>query len=422
MIYVASRKNKDGSSTWRITYLDENGKRCRMSPKLHPKFLTKEEAETWAKTQKAYEQSRRAKTIKKAEWRSKFYNFNEIEKEFIEWHKTYAPNSYRSDHLYLTYVFDFFLNVKQQGNVNMWNLFHEEFKSWLIKEAVGTKKTTKKISYSTANHCIKTLNNLQNYLTSHQKMDRESNVPCKCFPQHFVNKRGYEDVITYEEFYRVLAEMRAIDDASADFFVVAFWTGMRVSETLGLPMSYLYGGKLEGPIADEMNKHKIQIHGYIVLESQLRDDYISRDEFKKIHRKPLKTKKKISAENARTIPITDKDCWNVLVARYKSQQELYAKLEYGLNKDDYPLFDGLNMTRANTALREAYTRLGVAKHKTFHCARHSRATYLVGETRSYFLGKAIIGHKSDVFDDYVHIYEFISIKAKQSDDEIKFVI
>ncbi|RYZ81564.1 MAG: hypothetical protein EOP04_23730, partial [Proteobacteria bacterium] len=358
MIYVASRNNKDGTKTWRITYLDENGKRCRMSSKLHPKFLSKEEAENWAKTQQAYEQSRRAKAIKKAEWRTKFYDFKEIEGEFVEWHKTYAPNSYKSDHLYLTYVFDFFLNVKQQGNVNMWNLFHEEFKAWLIKEAVGTKKTTQKITYSTANHCIKTLNNLQNYLTSHQKMDREANVTCKCFPQHLVNKRGYEDVITYEEYGRVLKEMRALDSLAADFFVVAFWTGMRVSEILGLSMSYLYGGKLEGPIADELATHKIPIHGYIVLESQIRDDYISRNEFQKIHRKPLKTRKKINAENARTIPITDKDCWNVLVGLYKSQQELYSKQTYGLSKDDYPLFDGLNMTRANTALRNAYERLG----------------------------------------------------------------
>lgn len=419
---VDARKNKDGTFRYNIVYDDDDGKRHRIPTSHHPKFSTLKEANDWLKTQHAYEQTRKARMEKKLEWRTKFYDFEPLLVDFMEWHKTLAPNSYKSDRLYMTYVYEFFLNIKKQGNVNMWVNFHGEFKKWLMKDAVGTKKTTQKISYSTANHCIKALNNFQKFLVEFSKMDKDAAVTCECYPQHLVGKRGWEDVITYEEFDRIYAELLKIDPLTADFFMTAFHSGMRFSEILGLPMGYLYSGDLAGPLGEEILKTYPKIYGFIVLESQLAEDFIARDEFKTIKRKPLKTKKKISAENARTIPLTSKEAWNTLARLYLKQQEAYETQTYGLSKDNYALFQGLNMTKASKSLLEAYSRLGIAKPKSFHCCRHSKATYLVGETRSYFLGRAIIGHRSDVFDDYCHIYEMIALKAKQSSNVVKIVI
>lgn len=418
-MFVDKRLNKNGSITFRVTYNDDAGKRKRLPSKDHPKFKTVQEAQIWVKSQDAYHQAKRAKMAKKMEWKTKFYNFEALETAFYEWHKKRAPNSWQNDRLYMVYVFDFFLNKKQQGNVNMWNLFFQEFKDWLESDAKGTKKNSPKtISYSTANHVIRTINNFQEFLVLYNHMDPEVKVTLECFPQHLVGKRTWEDVIQKDEFAQVHKALCATNQDVADFFYVAYWTGMRFSEIRGLPMGYLYSGELSGPIGEELKKHGIKSHGYIVLESQIASKNIERDKNFTVDRKPLKTKRKISPENARTIPIMDKECWNVLARRYKQQKHLFDATQYGTKRDNYLLFDEIPMSRLTTTLRETYEKLNM-KPKSFHCCRHSRATYLVGETRSYFLGKAILGHKSDVFDDYVHTYEMIALKAKQNDQEIE---
>lgn len=419
MIYVDPRKNKDGSITWRITYNDETGKRCRMSPKLHPKFLTRAEAEQWAKSQEAYQNASRARMQRKNEWRSQFYDFVKLEKDFVNWHKAEAPNSYKNSRYYMIYVLEFFLNVKQQGNVNLWHLFHQEFRDWLTREARGTRKINqdKAIAYSTANGCIKTLNNFMRFLVAYNLMDKDSNVTCECFPQHLVGKRGWEDVITKEEFVVIHKQLVMLDQDVADFFYVDYWTGMRFAELLGLPMAFVYGGQLDGPIGEELKKHNVPCFGYIVLESQLKEDFQKRLPDNSFARKPLKTRKKISPENSRTIPVMDKECWNIIARRYKIQKAKLDQSEFGLDKMNYLIFDGMNMSHANRTLKRAYERVAM-RAKSFHCCRHSRATYLVGETRSYFLGRSIIGHRSDAFDGYVHTFAMVALKAKQSSQDI----
>lgn len=162
---------------------------------------------------------------------------------------------------------------------------------------------------------------------------------------------------------------------------------------------------------------KRNIFSFIFTLSQLDGDAVTRIDGHLVPRKPLKTKKKISPENARTIPILDKECWNVLARRYKEQKELLDKHVYGMDKVNYLLFDNLNMSRLTRTLQEAFVAKGL-RPRTYHCCRHSRATYLVGETRSFFLGKAMLGHKSDIHEDYIHIFEMIALKAKQATQDI----
>jgi integrase len=209
-----------------------------------------------------------------------------------------------------------------------------------------------------------------------------------------------------------------MNEGVADFFYIAYHTGMRFNEIKGLPMKFLYAGSLEGPLGDELARYNFTTYGYIVLESQADDKATKRLPDLSFKRKPLKTRKSISAKDARTVPITDKGAWNILARRFNAQKKLLEKTLYGSDKLNYLLFDNLNGVALNSTLKEAYKDLG-KKPKTYHCCRHSKATYLVGQTRSYFLGKAILGHKSDVFDDYLHIYEMIAVQAKQSENDIQ---
>lgn len=416
-MYIDARKNKNGTTTWRITFTDDNGKRKRLSPSEYPKFKSYHEAEAWIKTQEAYQHARRARVALRQEWRSKYYNFGVLEQGFVKWYRKRAPNTWKDANLYMAYIMDFFLTKKQAGNVNLWNLFHQEFRDYLENDAKLTTKGQGSLSYSTANHCIRTLNNFQEYLVAYNLMDPEAKVTCAAFGQHLVGKRSWEDVITPEEFNTVHRQLTTVNPDVADFFYVAYWTGARFSEIRGLPMSYIYGGEVEGPIGDELKKHGIKSYGYIVLESQLGGKVITRQSGK-VARKPLKTKKKISPENARTIPIMDKGCWNILARRYKQQDKQLQAALFGTDKDNYLLFDNLSMSILTTTLKSVYKRIGL-RPKSYHCCRHSRATYLVGQTRSFFLGKAMLGHKSDTHEDYIHIFEMINLKAKQQSQSIE---
>ena len=424
MLKVTVNRNKDGSERYYILRQDHSSKVWARVPvaEIGFKFTSKAEAEEWIRKQKDFQNTRRARMERKQEWLNRNYEVTKLAEAFYDWHKTEAPNSFQQDRLYMTYVTEYFIGSKGLSNPNTWVNYRGQFKIWLLKDARGTRDNSQNLSYSTINHILKAYNNFMRYLREVNEIDEDQALSVVTYPQHLVGKRGWEDVITYEEFERVRAELQKDSPLVADFFTTAFHTGMRFSEILGLPMGYLYSGVPEGPVAEEILKSYPKIYGYIVLESQIRDDYISRNERNKIYRKPLKTKKKISAENARTIPITDKEAWNVLAALYLSQKVEFDKQTFGSHKDDYALFEGLNMAKANRALAAAYSTLMIARPKSFHCCRHSKATYLVGETRSYFLGRAIIGHKSDVFDDYVHIYAMIALKAKQSDNVIKIVI
>jgi hypothetical protein len=152
----------------------------------------------------------------------------------------------------------------------------------------------------------------------------------------------------------------------------------------GLTMSYVYGGAIGGPLSAELKKHGLSCLDYIDLESQLGGKSIERDE--KTHavlRKPVKTKKKISPENARSIPLLDKASWSILARTYKVQKQQFDEGTFGLNKDNYLLFDNMSMSVLSNTLRETYQSLFL-KLKSFHCCRPSRVTYLARPSLSFW--------------------------------------
>src|SRR5690606_3377101 len=137
-----------------------------------------------------------------------------------------------------------------------------------------------------------------------------------------------------------------------------------------------------------------------------------------IARKPLKGRKKISPKNSRIIPIREKETWNVLARRYKEQKAALESKVWGRDPINYMLFEDLKYSKAKRSLESAYEG-SVFTTKTWHDCRHSFCTFFVGETRSFFLARAILGHKSNAFEKYLHIYEEMTLKAKQNQQEIE---
>ena len=417
-MYVQEKKTKSGSY-YSFTYYDKSGRRIRLKKSQHPHFTNREEAEEWAKSQRAYEASVKAKAEQRLAWKNKYYEFKSLSEKYEKFQKKQAPNSWKNNMLYLEhYVLPYFLDMKKANNANFWHLSMNEFIEWLEDEAETIKAPRRKISYSTANHIIRTLNTFLTFLEKNKLISPESNVTCEAFGKDKLNYKGYEDVLEPKEFGLIHSKLSSINPDAADFFYVLYHTGMRFNELFSLPMTALMSGELTGPVHDELQLHKIKYYGYLILESQCDSKSRVRNEDGSLTRKPLKTRKTIHAKNNRTIPIMDKECWNILARRFKAQKEAFMKKQFGIDKINYIIFDELKYNEAVRDLREAFESCNLAP-KPYHNCRHSYATFLVGKTRSVFLARTILGHKSEVFDRYNHIYEMIAIKSKRDVQEIE---
>lgn len=420
-MYVHEEKLKNGQSVFRFTYINNNGKRVRLKVKDHPDFKSKEEAVAWAKTQTAHQTAMKAKLEERRAWRNKYYHFDELFKNFKEYYRGKAKYSWESTAGHLeNYVFRFFLDELNANNVNLWHLYFSQFKDWLKKQkTLSGKKST--LAMSSQNNIILSLNAFLSYLAEYNLISKESQVKCTAYPDHMLNFRDYNDVIDDKELARVRKKIESTNKDAADFFYVLWNTGMRFNELFSLPITSLFSGKLDGAIDEELKRYNIKYYGYIILESQAVHDDRKRTKAGTIQRKPLKGRKSISPKNARTIPIMDKECWNILARRFKREQERYVSKVYGTDKNNYIFFNDLEWNKAVNSLRCAYEQLSLTP-KSYHCCRHSFVTNLIGKTRSFFLVRMITGHKKDTsFERYLHIYEKINQVAKQSSQEIEEV-
>lgn len=411
-MYIDRRVRKDGSEWFSITYVDpKTKKRIRLKQEEHPKFTSLKEAQTWVKSQDAARHAAKQRSEEKVRWREKFYDFAELVEKFETWVKQKAPNQNGESRQRLDYyIMPFFLETKLCNNVNQWRYFYQEFRTFLDQEAVSPKYN-RPISYSYKNHVINTLNQFTQFLLDHNQMDPESRILCSHFPRHLVGSRTVEDVLSDDEFKDVHKRLSKIDPAVGDFFYILRHTGMRFNELWSLPLIALHSGKMQGPLDKTLTEVGINYYGYIFLESQCAPGRIKE---KGIYvRKPLKSRKKIDMKGARTIPIADKECWNILARRYKAGKRPDTDLNQIL------FFEEVSKTTLENALRETYEKVSYKK-KEYHCLRHTYATYLIGETRSYFLAQAILGHRTlRIFEGYNHLFELMNIRAKAKDQEIE---
>lgn len=425
-MYVDKRKNKDGSITYRFTYLDPEGKRRRFPQSKVPASAQESEAAAlkFAASQAAILDSKKAEIARKLSWRSQYHDFEALLERYAGWQKKNAPNSWTSAVYYLErWVFPFFLGDHQSANVNDWHLLFQQFRDWLQAPEVLVKRKRKEpLAVSTQNNIIKALNTFLKCLHAYRLIDPASVLECPAYPEHMLATRDASAVILEPERDKILARLRASYPPAADFFLILWHTGMRFNELFSLPITALFKGEIQhDKLKKRLEMLNIQYHGYLYLNSQGVYDDGSREEDGSILRKPLKGCKTISPKNARVIPIRSKDVWNVLATRYKAGLELCATGVYGPDRKEYVFFEDAEWNKTVGALREAYQHFKM-EPKGYHSCRHTFVTLLVGETGDEMLTRMITGHKTaKSFERYQHVYEQIALAAQQESQEIDVI-
>ncbi len=405
------RTNKNGTSYYSFVHYDsKNDSRLRLTrEEIKKRFgkdiLTEEEAKECLKLLEAQYESEKVRIQRRLSWEKEFYNFTGIMEMYEKSQKKRAPNSWENSVFYMKhYVLPFFLTNKKLNNMELWPDYYEEFKEWLEKGATLTRGK-RAISYSSKNHAIKSLNTFTT-LCFEKKLVHLS-TKCEAFGDHLIAKRSIDDVVfptEMESLYTTLKDQG--HKVEAVFFRYLYFSGMRYSEGLAISLADLYQGSLPENqlLAKKIKIHNIKYFGYIVSDSQV----------EKGIRYPFKGKKEISEKYARTIPIVDKVLWNDLVDLASEQYDLWNQLK-GSSKKDFYLFQGLDDSTASRRLQEAFETCKL-KYRTWHCLRHSRATWLIGETGDEVLARAWLGHSSArIFERYNHLYQALVREAKSKD-------
>ncbi|MBC7532295.1 MAG: site-specific integrase [Oligoflexus sp.] len=423
---VESRTDRQGKEYFSFTFMHPvTKKKTRIRKEDAPSFRTRAQAEAWAQSQDAHYEAMKEAARQRAAWREAFHDWVEMADGFMAWKKDKAPASWqRSVVMIERYVLPFFLQVKSCNNANLWHTYFDEFRDWLGKE-VTKVHSTDGLSYSSQNHAINSLNSLLEYLKRYNKVSPEAARKCELHPQHKLGARTVEDVYSEEEVISYEKALRKTSELTADFFYVLSKTGMRFNELYSLPISQLFKGQMTGPVHDELKEKGVEYVGYILLDSQIlkeESDSLSRNRLPDhSHRRgPLKGRKDTNIKNARFIPIIDKDCWNILVRLYQEQKKSLDRDLFGSNAKNYLFFEDVEEGAIRRHMQKANEALGT--HKDFHSLRHTYSTRLAGKTRSFFLCKVILGHKTEKeFDKYCHIFEETQLEAKKNSQVIDFM-
>ncbi len=207
---------------------------------------------------------------------------------------------------------------------------------------------------------------------------------------------------------------------AAYFFKVLVDTGLRINEGLGLSLDDLFKGEISNKsLAAQLKKEGIQYFGYLVLESQPGCRFALRSADGIVARKPLKGKRVISSQHGRTIPILNKETFNILAELWLQQKELFKKQPYGADPKNYLLFDGLNKNVFGNYLRSICSRHKIGPY-TPHCCRHTFATEFTGMVMgNIFLCSLVLGHADiSTTKRYIHLWEQIQ-KDLKSEEQLR---
>jgi integrase len=404
------RENKDGIYYSFVWYDTTQKRRIRLTrgeilKRFGHEITTEEEAKNCIKLLEAQYQTEKVKIERRLSWEKEFYDFKGLLEQYEKSQKKTAPNSWQNSTFYLKhYVLPFFLTHKKLNNVGLWEDYFDEYVEWLEKSAVKIR-SKKMISYSSKNHAIKALNTFLNHLYLKKLVHRA--VKCGAFPEHLIGKRTLDDVVYPHEMESVYEALLHLGyKLEAVFFRYQFFSGMRFSEGLAISIADIFPDELPSnqPIAKKLEFYKMKYHGYIVSESQVDEKFV---------RCPFKGKKEISERYARTIPICDKKLWNDLVDLAEERYNSWNKV--ATDRKSCFLFRGIDDTTSSRRLQEAFESCKL-KYRSWHCLRHSRATWLIGETSDESLARAWLGHSSPrIFERYNHLYQALVREAKSRD-------
>jgi integrase len=405
------RTNKNGTSYFSFVWYDkQNDKRTRLTKReIRERFghdiLTEKEAKECLKLLEAQYETEKIKIKRRLQWEEHYYNFTSLLEQYNKVQKKRAPNSWKNNEHYLKYyVLPFFLGEKKLNNIDLWEDYFSEFRDWLEDKATLIR-SDKPLAYSSKNHCVKALNTFLAHLYRQKIIARD--VKCEWFGDHLVKKRNIDDVLSEEQVDLIYEQLKEDQEPLvATFFRYLFFSGMRFSEGLAISLQDIFQGELPDTqiLAKKLKFHDIQYYGYIISDSQVDDNW---------NRKPFKGRKSIEEKYSRTIPVVDRQLWNDLVDLSQKKYQEFKKSDK--SKKECFLFEGLDDTTATRKLQLAFKSVKI-KYKSWHCLRHSRATWLVGETGDEPLARAWLGHSSaKVFERYNHIYQSLIREAKSKE-------
>ena len=342
------------------------------------------------------------------------YNMGHLLEIYTEAQKKRAPNSYRNNIHYLKYyVFPFFFENKDCERLDDWPLHYEAFTEWLESGAFLLQKPDQLISFNSKNHCIRSLNTFMRVML--RKNFIVHFTVCPQFPSYRLKEKSADDIVSLGEmesiYQRLITENH---DEIALFYRLLFFTGMRFNEALGLSLGDVFAGRLiEKSFHRKLREHRMKYFGYIVIDSQPVRRRLVKDTTGHVPRKPLKGRKKIDEKSARVIPLIDQSLWIHLARYYNEALASHKRRLWGEDLKDYLLFNNITST-SSTELSRISSRLSIP-YRSWHCLRHSRATYLIGHTGGDFLlVRMWLGHKSQaVLERYNHLYQSIVRDAKK---------
>jgi integrase len=404
------RVNSDGSHYYRFVHYNpktqktESFTREEIRKRFGKDIVTLEEAKECLKLFEAKFESEKIRIQRRITWQEEFYSFSGLLEQYKEKQKKRAPNSWKNNVFYLKhYVLYFFLQEKRLNLIDLWPDHFEAFKVWL--ETAKKVRGKGVIAFSSKNHAIKALNTFLDHL------DRERTITfaqrCEAFGEYLLNSRDIDDVVHPHEMeivYKDMIENGHKQDALLYRFL--YFSGMRYNEALAISVGDLFQGEIGSEfLRKKVAAYDIKYFGYVVSEGQFKGMETSGH----VLREPFKGRKVIAEKFNRIFPVIDKVLWNAMV---DLAEKLHEKKAKHLGAKDLLLFPKTSHTTSTVHLKDSYDRKKL-KWRSWHCLRHSRATYLIGETSDAMLARVWLGHSSPkTLEKYNHMYQAIVRAAK----------
>lgn len=418
MQYVISNTRPDGTLTVRFRYwLD--GKLKTVPAKSVPRFSSEAQIITYLPILEAKYDHQKMEKEKREAWHDKYYDFVGLKSKYLEYAKEKAPRTWPAKIGYLdNYVFHFFLNEKRESNLNSWYLHFMEFRQWL-KNVETFKNKAKRLAPNTINHCILELNMFMGFMA---KLGM-CNIQPRCEVYAYAkenSKKGLDSVFTETEAEAVFEFLTKKNPVLADAFWLLLKTGMRISEFRGIGPGNVRMGEIPQKNLNALIKNSdLDAYPcYLVFNSQVNDRVTIR-EGGSLQFIPLKTKKKISPEHTRFVPIFDIKAFQI-IKKYMnlSKVEFDGKI-YGDSLAQYPFFyDKVTSTILNFAFEDFYIQHPKYFPKTCHDCRHTYATWLGGHDITGTLQEYICGHQKESAKRYNHLKEQLLEKTKLRTEDV----
>jgi integrase len=309
----------------------------------------------------------------------------------------------------------YFVVIAKIEDPNLWWKHARDFKLWLQSEAKNAKGEI--LAISTSNSVINSVNHFLKWMRDSLLIEWENYRPFEAINARKKNQRSEVDLITRIEQAKISAKMHALSPLLGDMFDMQAEGGFRINELVGLPFDALHD-TVPDYLAKNFRKLKLTPVGSIYLNSQpsLKRVRIYGGE---VPRKPLKWRNDMSDKSARTIPIFSKKIWNMLIDRYESASQKYTEELYGLNRQNYLLFEGASVKDYLAALRLVYLSLNLAPRGS-HILRHTLTTDWVELGLPQKICEITLGHKTASHEKYNLIVGKINSQRNKNADIKKF--